>query len=286
VSQPSSTERRPLVASVLHPTDLTNVSDRAFAYALAISLLRRTRLTILHVAADTMKRLDLGALPQVRQTMERWGLLAPGSRRSAVFDEFGVKVSKVAVRNRNPVAAVTAYLDESPHDLVVLGTRGLGADLAVGSRAEAIAGRTRSLSLFVPAAARRGLVSQGKGELDLRTILVPIDYTPAPSRAISFATHAAQVLGLMQVRIVLFHAGPKDVPIAGPLPQGEDWAWHREYRPGPPVATILNAADRHAADLIVMATAGRKGPLDVLRGSTTEAVLREAPCPVLAVPAS
>ena len=40
-----------------------------------------------------------------------------------------------------------------------------------------------------------------------------------------------------------------------------------------------------AANLIMMATAGHQGFLDALRGSTTERVLRHAPCPVLAVPA-
>jgi nucleotide-binding universal stress UspA family protein len=34
-----------------------------------------------------------------------------------------------------------------------------------------------------------------------------------------------------------------------------------------------------------MATEGRHGFLDAVRGSTTERVLREAGCPVLAVPA-
>jgi nucleotide-binding universal stress UspA family protein len=34
-----------------------------------------------------------------------------------------------------------------------------------------------------------------------------------------------------------------------------------------------------------MPTAGRQGVVDALRGSTTERVIRQAPCPVLAVPA-
>jgi len=38
------------------------------------------------------------------------------------------------------------------------------------------------------------------------------------------------------------------------------------------------------ANLIGMATAGHHGLLDALRGSTTERVLRQAPCPVLAIP--
>ena len=40
------------------------------------------------------------------------------------------------------------------------------------------------------------------------------------------------------------------------------------------------------ADLIVMPTAGRAGVFEVLRGGTTERVLRQARCPLLAVPAS
>ena len=41
---------------------------------------------------------------------------------------------------------------------------------------------------------------------------------------------------------------------------------------------------RTKADLIVMGTHGRRGFKRLLLGSVTEAVLREAPCPVLTVP--
>jgi nucleotide-binding universal stress UspA family protein len=52
------------------------------------------------------------------------------------------------------------------------------------------------------------------------------------------------------------------------------------------VATILDAVEDTQADLIVMPTAGKKGLLEMLSGSTTQQVVRRAPCPVLAVPAS
>jgi nucleotide-binding universal stress UspA family protein len=51
------------------------------------------------------------------------------------------------------------------------------------------------------------------------------------------------------------------------------------------VDTIVATADQLDVDLIVMATEGRHGFLDALRGSTTEAVLRRAGRPLLAVPA-
>ena len=49
---------------------------------------------------------------------------------------------------------------------------------------------------------------------------------------------------------------------------------------------VVEAILRHAedADLVVMATRGREGVLDALRGSVTSRVVGAAPCPVLAVP--
>ena len=52
---------------------------------------------------------------------------------------------------------------------------------------------------------------------------------------------------------------------------------------GQVVETILRLGRDQGMDMIVMPTAGHQGFLDVLRGSTTERVLRHAVCPVLAV---
>jgi nucleotide-binding universal stress UspA family protein len=49
---------------------------------------------------------------------------------------------------------------------------------------------------------------------------------------------------------------------------------------------FFRAAGEREIGLIVIATAGREGILDALRGSVTEQVLRRAPCPVLAAPAA
>jgi nucleotide-binding universal stress UspA family protein len=54
-------------------------------------------------------------------------------------------------------------------------------------------------------------------------------------------------------------------------------------RSGPVVQSIVDAAVEFDTDLIGMPTAGHHGVLDALRGSTTERVIRHAPCPVLAL---
>jgi nucleotide-binding universal stress UspA family protein len=50
---------------------------------------------------------------------------------------------------------------------------------------------------------------------------------------------------------------------------------------GDPASEILRTADEFGADLIVMGTHGRSGLGRLLMGSVAEAVLREAPSPVL-----
>jgi nucleotide-binding universal stress UspA family protein len=52
---------------------------------------------------------------------------------------------------------------------------------------------------------------------------------------------------------------------------------------GVPHVEIVNLARKHRADLIVMAPHGRGFIAHALLGSTTDRVLRQAPCPVLVV---
>ncbi|MCK5448190.1 MAG: universal stress protein, partial [Gemmatimonadetes bacterium] len=90
----STPGKLPIVRSVLHPTDLSPESEIAFQHALAIALLRQTSLTLLHVG-EVPEGSDF---PSVRQVLERWGLLEEGSSRSAVYEEFNVRIKKKVVR--------------------------------------------------------------------------------------------------------------------------------------------------------------------------------------------
>jgi nucleotide-binding universal stress UspA family protein len=63
---------------------------------------------------------------------------------------------------------------------------------------------------------------------------------------------------------------------------------HLEHRltEGEPASAILRAAEELPCDLIVMGTHRRSGLRRLLKGSTAEAVVRKASCPVLTVGAS
>lgn len=58
-----------------------------------------------------------------------------------------------------------------------------------------------------------------------------------------------------------------------------------EVREGKPAGEIVRAAHELRADLVVMGTHGRSGFQRWVLGSVAEKVLRQAPCPVLTVPA-
>lgn len=278
--------RIPLVRSVLHATDFSLASHRAFAHALAISVLRQTELTILHVGDKSGSDVDWASFPQVRETLERWGLLKPGSARTDVGDELGIDVRKIALKDRNPSRATSRFLEHQEHDLVVLATEGLmdgKNSLVHNSDAEAIARKSGSMTLFVPARADRELVSLENGELHLKNVVVAIDSAIDYSGAIEFARRGAEILGDGDAEITLLHVG-EQMPQLPDLPQSPDWNWRTELRQGETVESILGVAQERSADLIVMTTNGRDTLNQALSGSTTEQVLRRADCPVLAVP--
>lgn len=272
----------PFVATVVHPTDFSAASRTAFAHALAIATIRKTRLDILHVRGGDGE--NWSRFPGVRETLERWGLLDPGSDRSAVFEQLAVRVKKVQLRG-DPASETLAYIRKVAPDLLVLATegrRGL-ARLIEPSVAQIVARRSHTMTLFI-ADKGRGFVSLEDGHLSLRRILVPVDESPDATMAILTATRAAEALGDAPVEISLLHVGDGPFPSYA-RPDSDLWTWQEIRGAGDVDDEILSVAESTQADLIVMATDGRNGVLDAIRGSFTERVVRRAVCPILAVPA-
>jgi nucleotide-binding universal stress UspA family protein len=275
----------PLVQSVVHPTDFSPASERAFAYALAIAVLRQTSLTLLHVESGKQ---GWRGFPAVRKTLERWGLLEPGSAQEDVFAHLGVKVTKLTIDSRMPVHSLLGWLDGHPTDLLVVATEGREgpARWMHGSVAEAMARTSKTMTLFVPNDADRDIVSFEDGHLSLDNVLVPVDHSPDPSAAIEFAGRVAEIAGGGRVTITLLHVGPPGSAPRIATEDGTEWTFAHMERQGDPVEQIVAAATEVNADLVVMPTAGRAGVIEALSGSTTERVLRRVRCALLAVPAS
>ena len=278
----------PFVSSVFHPTDFSPSSQNAFAHALAVALVRQTELTLLNVGSDgAPSSQEWTQFPGVRETLERWGLLKKGSPRSAVFESLGMKVRKVKARGSNAASSILDYLDRNPVDLIVLSTEGReGLPRWIRpSLAERVARKSRSMTLFVPSGSR-GLVSLEHGEIFLRRILIPVDHSPDPYRAMVYASRASVLAAGNPVEITLLHINNGAGIPALNSPSSANCSWQTLERQGDVVEEILRLIEEKNVDLIAMTTRGREGVLDALRGSVTEQVLRRAPRPLLAVPAS
>ena len=155
-----------------------------------------------------------------------------------------------------------------------------------------------------PRARRTARESGAVRHLRLQRILVPVDFSEPSRRALNYAVDFAQIFGS---HLTVFHTSlsiPPPRRLAafarelelGSLKQAQrDLAKlvkevvsdctsvNTEVVAGIPRNEILRAAERTKADLIVMATQGRRGLERCFLGSTTEHTVRYAPCPVLVV---
>lgn len=137
------------------------------------------------------------------------------------------------------------------------------------------------------------------------TILVPTDGSTMSIRAAEKAIELAERLGSevhflfivdssmmaglpedavwQQLEEVLREEGEKTIKRLRTLSDESDVETRGVLLDGTPWRKIVSYADENDADLIVMATAGRRGIDRLLLGSTTDRVLRHAKCPVMAI---
>lgn len=143
--------------------------------------------------------------------------------------------------------------------------------------------------------------------IEFKQIICPVDLSDSSVRAFA---HAAAIAQWYDAQLTVLHVVPTFEPIQmrgdlgdpvrviTPMPREQVLeemsrtlnlaAVSPRATPiaeaGDPQSTIIDQAISKKADLIVMGTHGRRGFKRLLLGSVTEAVLREAPCPVLTVP--
>lgn len=265
-----------MIRSIACATDFSPASAAAFDHAIRLALEFRSQLDLLHVREPSDGD-AWGSFPHVRETLARWGKLPADAQPSAIEDEYGVRVRKVEIHDRDPVDGIVNFLLTHRPELLVLSTRGQEglSRILSDSVSESVARQTHIPTLFLGPDARP-FVDHTSGDLRLVKLLVPIAEAPSPLRALHTL---ASLLDPLVVRAEIVHVGEKPLQLIGPTGHALDVRLMR----GPIDETILREARN--ADLLAMPTAGHQGFLDVLRGSTTERVLHHAPCPLLALPA-
>lgn len=247
---------------IAHATDLTGDDTAAFVHASALAAASSARLVTVHGNAPPSEETKL---PDAAPLATKWGLPIEHERRChECCDEVADTV-------------IDALKDLRP-ELVVLGTHGRHglASLVHGSVSETIARNVAVPALVVPNRGR-GFVDAATGAIDLHRIVIPAGTVADAQRGIDAARRLAALAGKPDAKLEIVHVGAPDPELAklgvtvtrveGTL---ED--------------AILAVARVHDACVIVMPTSGHDGFGDVLLGSHTERVIRQASCPVLSVP--
>lgn len=143
----------------------------------------------------------------------------------------------------------------------------------------------------------------------MKTILAPVDFSGMTDAVVAEASILARALNarvvlftVVQPPVVLAEYAPLFENIADITSAGEKNALRQlarleerlqadfvssesSHALGPPIAHIVDQAERCAADYIVMGSHGHTSLYDLLVGSTTHGVLLRARCPVIIVPA-
>jgi len=140
--------------------------------------------------------------------------------------------------------------------------------------------------------------------MSFRRVLIALDQSAAATRALDVGRELAQALGaeVACVHVVdptlaaALEGGAPTITLLATLKQEgrhllttaaarlnstpPPWQFLRE---GSPPQEIMAAAQEWGADLLVLGTRGRSRLARALWGSTAEAVVRQAPCPVVVV---
>ena len=279
---------------ILVPIDFSEFSDKAADFALLIAEKFSAEVMLLHTVLLFEEDLDeedlLESYEQILQQKEDKRTKKIKSHREG-GEKRGVTVDHVLMRGVSAPNSILDYLEGKDYDLVVMGTHGRTglAKFFAGSVTEKVTRYAKTPVVTVHKDYHREKIEK---------ILVPIDFSEYSRIAISQAKTMAEEFGaaLEFMHVVEQDAHPEFYSISfDPILKANPAL--KEHiitnlkkdeakfvvREGKSHQEIMDYAGANDIDLIVMPTCGNSDLEDILMGSTTERVVRLAPCPVLTV---
>jgi nucleotide-binding universal stress UspA family protein len=294
------------ITRIFVPTDLSPPSEAVCHLAARLAGYLKARIVLFHAISGMDLLQEVGraggkmqeeVLDDLCDRLAGWfEAVVPAEVRAFVPVEIKVVVGE-------PASAIAPAAKRSGADLILMATHGRSglAHLLMGSVTQAVL-----RSIPVPVFALR--VGQGERPLtEVQRILWATDLSPVSEGAWRYAVTLADVFS---AEVILLHAvHPDELPWLDDQPVPTPGSWleqhlapldreleqrqgavekrglgaRRKIVVGVPAEVIVAEAEAEQADLIVMGTHGRTGLPQVLVGSVAEAVIRKAPCPVLAV---
>jgi len=299
--------------NILFPTDFTPHARAALKYAAAFARSGGGRVVLFSVQSGSVPA-NLLAMPErvFAEQENHWLLQLRSEVRQLLADPLleGIEIEPVIVEGE-PATEIAKAVRDYDIDLVTVVTHGRkGLSRALwGSTAEEIIAEAVCpvLTLRPP---QHDFVEHraGRSEIHLNRVLLSTNFRPSSAAATQVATqlanqtgaelHAVYVIGdfLDQISVMFPEAGLSALSRLrshvqermGQLSREDGARAIAHIAEGRPYAEIVRIAAEKDADLVVIGTnvhASLFGGTPVL-GSEIERVVRNAPCPVLCVPAA
>ena len=294
------------ITRILCPVDLSEFSRDALRHALALAESHEARITVCHVYSAPQPPFPVLGMPDNAPIeLPRPGEIAEHVRRFCASSLHGGGESIViGVREGHAAKEIVLLAEELPADLLVLGTHGRSGfeRLFLGSVTEKVIRTTHAPVMTIPPP-----VTQ-PGPAQYKTILCPLDFSDASTRALDYALSLAQQA---DARLILLHVienmlGDAGLSEMGHLSVAEydsylegdaasrlksaipeaarlRYAPREMVRRGRAYRAILEVVKDEDVELIVLGVHGKGALARVVLGSTTHHVIREAGCPVLTI---
>jgi len=275
---------------VLCPTDFSEHSAAALRAAGGVAKAFGARVIVLHA-----QRIEAPTYFTAAQTKALRAQLRRSARAAWGFvNDFATKYlpadveHSVLLMEDDPVLAVLRVLKDLRAGLVVIGTHGrtVLARIRLGSVTESVL-RQVSVPMLTVGPRIKPTPSVGR----FRRLLCPVNYTDLAQAAFE---HAVALAEKTRAELVLAHIQEHGAEgeTTEPLGQLCDWvsgevrarcAVKEVVKAGNAAEQIVAEAKASQIDCIVMGAHPRSFLGTTLFGSTTELVIRNAPCPVLSV---
>jgi nucleotide-binding universal stress UspA family protein len=280
------------IERILCPTDLSEESDEALRYALALARAYKAKLLVCHCVRPA------AFVDEAARDAFAWHFESALSARLSM--QAKLPPCEGLIIHEHPGHGIVQAAMQQCADLIVMRSRRRPTTAALlGSTAETVC-RTAPCPVLVTHSDEREWVGRATGEIDLRKILIAHDFSNDSELALRYAVSLAQEY---QAELHLLHVLPYALaPALTTPPQSLEPEFQRTLRllqqsvpdevqlwckviqtvkSGQPYREILSYAEEQQADLICLGVHGAGFAMRALFGSNADRVLRQAPCPVL-----
>lgn len=275
---------------ILAATDFSDVATNALRFAVAIARKFQSKISLIY-AEPFLPPLEVMQgpvdfyfenIPEMKEALERRLLdYADTHLAGAAGTETNVVID-------SPSGAIVSSAEKLNADLIVMGTHGRSGlrRALLGSVAETVVHETNRPVLTVRAAD-----GNGEHEPAFRTVLCPVNFTAVARKALEHAASIAEAFGaklvVLQVmeRAELLDEGEGLQRLRAWLPENlrEGCEYRRLVLDGHAAGPIVDFASSIHADVMIVGAQHQRFADETVVGTTTERLIRHAPCPVLTV---